>query len=66
MRAAVLNQGRFSVETVDDPTPEPSSVVLAVSACGICGTDHGIYKNRLLPDGAILGHEFAGKVVAGQ
>lgn len=63
MRAAILSGGRFSIETVPDPEAEPKSVVLAVSACGLCGTDHSIYSNRLLPDGAILGHEIAGTVV---
>jgi len=63
MRAAILNGGRFSIETVADPTPEPNSVVLSVSACGLCGTDHSIYTGRLLPDGSILGHELAGTVV---
>jgi (R,R)-butanediol dehydrogenase/meso-butanediol dehydrogenase/diacetyl reductase len=62
MRAAVLSEGRFSVETLPDPTPEPGTVVLRVSACGICGTDHGIYKNHLLADGSVIGHEFAGTV----
>ncbi|HZR79823.1 MAG TPA: alcohol dehydrogenase catalytic domain-containing protein [Candidatus Binatia bacterium] len=63
MRAAILSDGRFSVESVPDPRPLPGGVVLRVAACGICGTDHGIFKNRLLPDGVILGHEFAGTVV---
>ncbi len=63
MRAAVLRENRLSVENVPDPTPGPGSVVLKVAACGVCGTDHSIYRNRLLPDGAILGHEFAGTVV---
>jgi threonine dehydrogenase-like Zn-dependent dehydrogenase len=62
MRAAVLTDGRFSVETLPDPTPEPGTVVLRVAACGICGTDHGIYRNRLLADGSVIGHEFAGIV----
>ena len=63
MRAVILSGGRFSVESIPDPKPVAGSVVLRVAACGICGTDHGIYKNRLLPDGVILGHEFAGTVV---
>ncbi len=63
MRAAILSNGRFSVDTVPDPTPEPKAVVLSVSACGLCGTDHSIYSNRLLENGAILGHELAGTVV---
>ena len=63
MRAATLSDGRFSVETVPDPKPAPGGVVVKVAACGICGTDHGIWRDRLLPDGTILGHEFAGTVV---
>lgn len=63
MRAAILSDGRFHVETVPDPRPVAGSVVLRVAACGICGTDHGIYRDRLLPDGVILGHEFAGTIV---
>jgi (R,R)-butanediol dehydrogenase/meso-butanediol dehydrogenase/diacetyl reductase len=63
MRAAILSEGRFSVESVPDPRPIAGQVVLRVAACGICGTDHGIFRNRLLPDGVILGHEFAGTVV---
>lgn len=63
MRAAILSEGRFSVERVPDPEFDAKSVLLAVSACGLCGTDHSIYSNRLLPDGAILGHELAGTVV---
>ena len=63
MRAVVLRENRLSVENVPDPSSGPGSVVLEVAACGVCGTDHSIYRNRLLPDGAILGHEFAGTVV---
>jgi (R,R)-butanediol dehydrogenase/meso-butanediol dehydrogenase/diacetyl reductase len=63
MRAVVLRESRLSVENVPDPVAQPGGVVLEVAACGVCGTDHSIYRNRLLPDGAILGHEFAGTVV---
>jgi (R,R)-butanediol dehydrogenase/meso-butanediol dehydrogenase/diacetyl reductase len=63
MRAVILTNGRFTVETIADPTPAPHSVVIQVAACGICGTDHGLYLSRRLPDGSILGHEFAGTVV---
>jgi (R,R)-butanediol dehydrogenase/meso-butanediol dehydrogenase/diacetyl reductase len=63
MRAAILNAGRFYVENLPEPEPGPHDVVLAVSACGLCGTDRGLYTRGLLPDGSILGHEFAGHVV---
>ena len=64
-------------ETVPDPTPGPDDVVLRVAWCGICGTDveeylsgpHWIPTTQPNPlTGAcaplILGHEFAGEVVA--
>jgi 2-desacetyl-2-hydroxyethyl bacteriochlorophyllide A dehydrogenase len=63
MRAVVLRENRLSVEEVPDPASGPGSVVLEVAACGVCGTDHSLYRNRLLPDGAILGHELAGTVI---
>jgi 2-desacetyl-2-hydroxyethyl bacteriochlorophyllide A dehydrogenase len=63
MRAVVLRENHLSVEDVPDPVAQPGCVVLEVAACGICGTDHSIYRNRLLPDGGVLGHEFAGTVV---
>jgi (R,R)-butanediol dehydrogenase/meso-butanediol dehydrogenase/diacetyl reductase len=64
MRAALLSDGEFRVETVDDPTPGESQVVLTVAACGLCGTDHSLWRSGNLPSGAILGHEFAGTVTA--
>lgn len=69
MRAAVFRgAGRpLSIESVPDPEPLAGEVVLRVGACGICGTDlhitdgHGALQ---APAGHILGHEFAGEVVA--
>jgi len=76
---AVRWHGRrdIRVETVPDPTPGPREVVLRVAWCGICGTDveeyltgpHWIPTERPNPlTGAraplVLGHEFAGEVVA--
>jgi (R,R)-butanediol dehydrogenase/meso-butanediol dehydrogenase/diacetyl reductase len=65
------------VETVPDPAPGPSDVILRVAWCGICGTDveeyltgpHWVPTTRPNPlTGAraplTLGHEFAGEVVA--
>lgn len=68
MRAMVFRGvGRpLSLETVADPTPGPQDVVIKVGRCGICGTDlHRTEANLITyPEGAILGHEFSGEVVA--
>jgi 2-desacetyl-2-hydroxyethyl bacteriochlorophyllide A dehydrogenase len=69
MRAAVFkNPGQpLSVEDVPDPTPGTGEVILRVGACGICGSDlhmtsgHGALQVK---PGHVLGHEFAGEVIA--
>src|SRR4051794_29604929 len=54
-------------ETVPDPVPEaPTDVVVRVLRAGICGSDLHIYHGREagLDAGTVMGHEFAGEVVA--
>lgn len=62
MRAAVIESGQFTVREVPDPQPGPDELILRVHGCGVCGSDLKTYP--LLPDGTIMGHEFAGEVVA--
>lgn len=67
MRAAVIEQpGTVAVGTVEDPTPGAGEVVVAVDACGICGTDLHIVDGDFAPAPypIVPGHEFAGTVVA--
>ena len=66
MRAAVISgPGEVEVATIDDPAPEDGEVVVAVAACGICGTDLHILDGQFAPSLPIVpGHEFAGEVVA--
>lgn len=68
MRAAVM-QGLhkpLAIETIDDPTPGEGDVVVKVGRCGICGSDLHMTEDPAYGQGAgsILGHEFAGEVVA--
>ena len=66
MKAAVYEQFKepLTIQNVNDPTPNKSSVVIKVEACGICRSDwHGWMGND--PDIAlphIPGHELAGIV----
>ncbi|CAN5734755.1 2,3-butanediol dehydrogenase [soil metagenome] len=77
MKAAVYHGQRdIRIDTVPDPTPGPTDMIIRVGACGICGTDLEEYTigplfipkdephpltGRMLP--MVMGHEFAGEVV---
>lgn len=65
MRAVVTTDpgGPLTVADVEDPTPGPGEVVLAVEACGICGSDLHLVDVWPIP-GQVLGHELSGRVVA--
>jgi 2-desacetyl-2-hydroxyethyl bacteriochlorophyllide A dehydrogenase len=66
VKAAVVTQpGQIGLEEVEDPTPGPRDVVIAVRSVGICGTDLHILDGHYAPTLPIIpGHEFAGTVVA--
>ena len=67
MKAMVLHAGGdLRRETVADPSPAPNQAVVKVHACSICGSDlhafHGKHPRLTFP--RVLGHEFAGEIVA--
>ena len=65
MRAAAFGpDSRLAVVDKRDPSPGPEQVVVAVECCGVCGSDLHLVGDRLLPPGAVPGHEFGGVVVA--
>ncbi len=73
MKAAIFTSpgAPLTIETVPDPSPGAEDLVIKVGACGICGTDLHWSRHtdpqagwRLLKPGAVMGHEFAGEVVA--
>ena len=79
MRAAVARRGTLVVDDVADPVPGPGDALVAVKACGICGSDlHALHHAAELIGIAhemgapltfdpavdfIMGHEFTAEVV---
>jgi (R,R)-butanediol dehydrogenase/meso-butanediol dehydrogenase/diacetyl reductase len=66
---AVVTQGLhrpLRVESLPDPVPAAGEVVLQVARCGICGSDLHMTEDAAygIKPGDVLGHEFAGEVVA--
>lgn len=68
MKALVLETigQQLTERELPDPTPEPSQVLIGVSACAICRTDLHVVDGELphpkLP--LIPGHEIVGRVIA--
>lgn len=67
MRAGVYRGIRdIRVQDVSEPGLGPLDAIVAVKACGICGSDMHTYLAGGPPVevGQVMGHEFAGEVVA--
>jgi threonine dehydrogenase-like Zn-dependent dehydrogenase len=67
MKAIVwLGPRRMEAQEVDTPSPAPREALLRVAAVGICGSELSGYlgQNSLRVPPLIMGHEFAGEVVA--
>jgi (R,R)-butanediol dehydrogenase/meso-butanediol dehydrogenase/diacetyl reductase len=68
MRAAVFSEPGtpLAIQTLPDPSPGPTDIVMKVHTCGICGTDLHMTEDHgpafTYPRGAIPGHEYAGEV----
>jgi 2-desacetyl-2-hydroxyethyl bacteriochlorophyllide A dehydrogenase len=62
----VVFQGPLAVTTLDldVPTVGPTDVVLAVEACGVCGSDLASYAHgHYVEPGQVMGHEMSAVVV---
>ena len=65
MPAAVyLGDGEIAVRELDVPTLSPTDALVEVSHCGICGTDLHLVLDRYARPNSVLGHEWAGTIVA--
>ncbi len=65
MPAAVyVGDGRMAVQDLPVPVPGPDEVLVEVAQCGICGSDMHLVLEGYARAGTVLGHEWAGTVVA--
>jgi 2-desacetyl-2-hydroxyethyl bacteriochlorophyllide A dehydrogenase len=64
MQAVVIEAPhRLSIKEVAGPEVGPHEVLVAVKACGLCGTDQHIYEGAYLSNYPVIpGHEFSGVV----
>jgi (R,R)-butanediol dehydrogenase / meso-butanediol dehydrogenase / diacetyl reductase len=64
MRAAIFHRpgSPLSIENVADPRPGADQILIEVAHTGICGSDLHVTEFGAIPEGTILGHEFAGTI----
>jgi len=63
---AVVYRGPGDVALVARPVPAVGAgqALVRVRACGVCGTDRPIYAGEFPASPVVLGHEYAGEVLA--
>ena len=68
MKCLINADGTRTIAPSEEITATDGYCVFDVKACGICGTDVHIFEGdegaAPTPKGTVLGHEFAGEVVA--
>jgi threonine dehydrogenase-like Zn-dependent dehydrogenase len=71
MRVALFNSPGepFSIEERPVPDPGEGEIVVRIGRCGICGSDVNMTSGRSceglgIPHGSVMGHEWAGEIVA--
>ena len=67
MKAINYHDGQVNI--FDTPAPSGEGVLVNILASGICGTDIHIYNwdewaQKTIPTPMVVGHEYAGEVVA--
>ncbi len=65
MKAALWDgEGTLRLSEVQRPEPGTGDALVRVRACGICGSDLTVFKDKTEPDPLPAGHEVTGEVVA--
>ncbi|MDH7571494.1 MAG: alcohol dehydrogenase catalytic domain-containing protein, partial [Armatimonadota bacterium] len=65
MKAAFFGgKGQMRLAELDPPQPGPGEVVMAVTACGVCGSDLHSFAGQWPQPPVVPGHEMAGRVAA--
>ena len=66
VQAAVFtgDSNPLEVKHIEVAEPSADELLLKVGACGICGSDLHAVQSGFVPPGTVMGHEFAGEIVA--
>ena len=64
MKIAVIDKGKIVLRDTDDIKLEArDGAIVRVLGCGLCGSDIVKLREKLVPDGTVLGHEVVAQIV---
>ena len=64
MKTAVIDNNKILVKKVDDISlDECRGALVKVLGCGLCGSDIVKFREKISPDGTVLGHEIVAEIL---
>lgn len=66
MKAAIVKEGKIEISEVQKPSLSNHNgvgAIVKISGCGLCGSDIVKFRQKLVKDGTVLGHEIVGEIV---
>lgn len=63
MKIACIEGEKIILKETSKPDVKESGALIKVSGCGLCGSDIVKFRQRLVSDGTVLGHEVVGEIV---
>ncbi len=63
MKSAIYKNGKLEISEIEKPSLEGrKGAILKIHGCGLCGSDIVKYREHLVKDGTVLGHEIVGEI----
>lgn len=63
MKIACVRGDRIIIEEAPRPLIEGLGAIVKTSGCGLCGSDVVKFRQKLVKDGTVLGHEIVGEII---
>ena len=64
MKAAIYKNRKIEITEIEKPSlNNRKGAIVKVNGCGLCGSDIVKYRENLVKDGTVLGHEIVGEIV---
>lgn len=63
MKVASVKDDRIIISDAPKPLLKDQGAIIKALGCGLCGSDIVKYRQKLVKDGSVLGHEIVGEIV---